>query len=124
MYPDQPQGYPPPQYQYPQQPVVVVQQAPSPPPPTNAAIAWISCLCFFWPVGLVAVLKANEANKCIGRGDFEGARRNGEAAKKWAIAAIISGIALSVIITIIYIVHIAVFVSKVSYDWNNINTNS
>ena len=58
--------------------ITQVQQSGGVAPQTNALIAWIACLCFFWPIGLVAVLKANEADKCIGRGDFEGGRRNGE----------------------------------------------
>ncbi|XP_063688190.1 proline-rich transmembrane protein 2-like [Bolinopsis microptera] len=98
--------------QHPQPQVVVVQQGNQGiPPQTNCTIAWISCLCFFWPVGLVAVVKAHEAEQCVGRGDFEGARRSGEAAKKWAIAAIITqvvlGVVLGVVVVIIYAISIA-----------------
>jgi len=63
------------------------------------------------------VLKANEADKCIGRGDFEGGRRNGEAAKKWAIASIITQVVLGVVVGIIYAIYIATVVTTVySYD--------
>ena len=47
-------------------------------PSNNAVIAWISCLCFFWPLGLVAISKSMESDRCAGRGDMEGARLNGE----------------------------------------------
>jgi len=91
-----------------------VQQAyQGPPPQTNAIIAWVACLCFFWPIGLVAVLKANSADRCIGRGDFDGARRLGESAKKWAIASIITQVVLGVVIGIIYAIYIATVVSSV-----------
>ncbi|KAL5249999.1 hypothetical protein ACHWQZ_G015918 [Mnemiopsis leidyi] len=116
QYPQQqypPQPYP--QQAYPQQQVVVVQQARGPAPQTNAIIAWIACLCFFWPLGLVAVLKSNEADRCIGRGDFEGARRNGEAARKWAIASIITQVVIGIAVGIIYAIYIATVVSNV-YD--------
>ena len=93
--------------------VTVIHQPQAVPPPTNAALAWISC-CFFWPIAIVAVLRANEADRLIGLGDFEGAKKAGEAAKKWAIAAIIFAIAMSVIIGIIYAVLVAVFFSNPS----------
>ncbi|XP_063686654.1 transmembrane protein 233-like [Bolinopsis microptera] len=107
----------------PPQPQVVVVQQGGVAPQTNAVLAWISCLCFFWPIGLVAVLKANEADKCIGRGDFEGGRRSGEAAKKWAIAAIVTPIVLMVVAGIIYYIVFAVLASKAvasvqTFDWN------
>ncbi|XP_063694260.1 synapse differentiation-inducing gene protein 1-like isoform X2 [Bolinopsis microptera] len=95
--------------QYPQPQVVVVQQGyqgfpPSQgfPPQTHTTLAWIACLCFFWPVGLVAVVKAHEAEQCVGRGDYEGGKRSGEAANKWAIAAIITQLVLGVVVGIIY----------------------
>jgi len=91
--------------------VQVVQQPMSHPPPTNSVLAWISCLCFCWPLGIVAILKANEADKRIGRGDFEGAKMAGESAKKWAIAAIITAIAISAIIGIIYAILVGTVLS-------------
>ena len=55
-----------------------VQQNNGPPVSSNQLLAWISCLCFFWPLGLVAVIKSNESDKCMGHGDIEGARRHGD----------------------------------------------
>jgi len=107
------QGYPAQTYPQAQQQVVVVQQG-GVAPNTNSVIAWIACLCFFWPLGLVAVLKSNEADRCIGRGDFDGARRNGEAARKWAIAAIITQVVLGAVVGVIYAIYIATVFSSFS----------
>ncbi|XP_063687185.1 uncharacterized protein LOC134820613 isoform X2 [Bolinopsis microptera] len=94
--------------QYPQQQVVVVQQGYQAyqgfPPKTNIILARIAALCFFWPIGLVAVLKAREAQRCVRRGDYEGGRRIGEEARKLAIAAIITQLVLIVAGGIIYFV--------------------
>ena len=100
-----PQQFPPQQYQpqayeggqYAQQ-IIVIQDQPA--PPTNQVLAWISCLCFFWPLGCLALSKAFESDKCAGRGDMEGARVAGESARKWAITAIIVGIVLGIVVGI------------------------
>ncbi|XP_063680445.1 uncharacterized protein LOC134815784 isoform X2 [Bolinopsis microptera] len=96
--PGQP-GYP--LQQYPQaqvQPqVVVVQQGnQGVAPETNSIMAYISLL-FCCPIGIFAVLRANEANACIGRGDFQGGKIYGEAAKKCAKGAIITGVVLGIV---------------------------
>ena len=60
------------------------------PPPTNKILSWISCICCF-PLGLVAVIKATEADKQKKGGDLDNARRSGQVAKYWAIAALVVG---------------------------------
>ena len=105
-----------PQQQYPQpgaQQVVVVQQQFQATPTSNQILAWISCLCCFCPLGIVAVYKSMQSDTCAGNGDMEGARSNGESAKKWAIAAIITQIVLVIAIIIIHFIVIAAGVSTV-----------
>ena len=73
-----PQQYPPPQgnapqQQYPQpgaQQVVVVQQQFQATPTSNQILAWISCLCCFCPLGIVAVYKSMQSDKCAGNGEI------------------------------------------------------
>jgi len=90
---------------------VVAQQT----PPNNAILAWISCLCFCWPIGLVAIYKANQSDKAAGRGDMSAARTYGEGAKNWAIGAIVSAVVAGILAVILYFVFIAALTS--GQDW-------
>ncbi|KAL5250426.1 hypothetical protein ACHWQZ_G016226 [Mnemiopsis leidyi] len=78
------QPYPGPQNQ------VMVQQliVSGPAPRTYVILSWISCV-FCFPIGLVAVIKAHEADRYLMNGDFDGARRSAQVAKYLAIAALV-----------------------------------
>lgn len=49
----------------------------SPAPRTYVILSWISCV-FCFPIGLVAVIKAHEADRYLMNGDFDGARRSAQ----------------------------------------------
>jgi len=91
---------------------VVAQQT----PPNNAILAWISCLCFCWPIGLVAIYKANQSDKAAGRGDMSAARTYGEAAKKWSIIAIVLAIISGAAGVVLYFILVAIGISS---NYNN-----
>lgn len=60
--------------------------------PDNYLVWAILCtvLCCL-PLGIVSIVKASEVNSKWNAGDYEGAIKSSEAAKKWAIYGAISG---------------------------------
>jgi Na+-driven multidrug efflux pump len=48
-------------------------------------------LCFL-PLGLIAVLYAVAANKALGAGDIDRARRKAKVAKRWLVVTIVVGV--------------------------------
>ena len=56
---------------------VDIFQVAGPAPRTNVILSWISCICCF-PIGLVAVVKAHDADRRLMYGDLDGARRSAE----------------------------------------------
>ncbi|XP_057308395.1 calcium-binding protein P-like [Hydractinia symbiolongicarpus] len=86
--------------------VVTVQAQPAPQVhcvavDNHSGLAWFSCLCCCWPIGIAAIVKSNEVNNAIAAGDFVRAQRASADARKYAIIAIIIGlIAVPTIIVI------------------------
>ncbi|XP_060574711.1 uncharacterized protein LOC132732327 isoform X2 [Ruditapes philippinarum] len=102
-------GIPPPQQGYGQQPypmqspyghnTVVVNQ-----PQTGTIIiiqrrhtdymvsSIFACLCCFWPTGICAIYYANEANNLARDGDYEGARKMSDMARRLMVASVIVGV--------------------------------
>ena len=64
--------------------------------------------------------KSMESNRYVGRGDMEGAKRTGDSARKWAIAAIVTQIVLGIVVGVIWGIIIAVTVGKVVDGTNDI----
>ncbi|VDI75571.1 Hypothetical predicted protein [Mytilus galloprovincialis] len=68
--------------------------------PTNWCIpAVFACFCF-WPIGICALISANDANKAADAGDYVFADSKARTARNCVIAAFVFGI-ICVIITII-----------------------
>ena len=66
----------------------VVQPLPS----SYAFIAWLSCLCCFWPLGLIAVYYSNKVNSAISIGDRDKAISASKKAKVFSILSIVIGL--------------------------------
>ncbi|CAN0297967.1 unnamed protein product [Ectocarpus sp. 12 AP-2014] len=67
------------------------------PPDNHAGLAWFSCLCCCWPIGLYAVITSHTVYGRWKGGDFEGANRASENAKNASIAAILTGTILCIV---------------------------
>ncbi|XP_047135973.1 trafficking regulator of GLUT4 1 [Hydra vulgaris] len=80
----------------------VQRQAVEPLPSSYAAIAWISCLCCFWPFGLIAVYYSNKVNSALSIGDRDKAISASKKAKVFSIISIVIGVNL---IWIIYLIN-------------------
>lgn len=74
-------------------------------PPDNYLVWAILCtvLCCL-PLGIVSIIKSTEVNSKWQMGDYEGAKRSSEAAKKWAIW----GAIIAVILVVLYILFFVV----------------
>ncbi|XP_065665984.1 uncharacterized protein LOC136087365 [Hydra vulgaris] len=77
-------------------------QADQPLPSSHAFIAWISCLCCFWPLGVIAVYYSNKVSSAINNGDREKAISASNKAKIFSIISIVIGLNLTWIIYLIY----------------------
>ncbi|XP_046858828.1 synapse differentiation-inducing gene protein 1-like [Xenia sp. Carnegie-2017] len=63
-----------------------------------------ACLCCFWPVGLCAIAKSNEARKLARGGDYESAREAANKAKKTAWVAMLLGLILTIALIVLRVV--------------------
>eukprot|EP00903_Cladosiphon_okamuranus_P014542 g13489.t1 len=62
------------------------------PPQNHSFLAWLSCLCFCWPIGAFAIYASHDVDYRWARGDFDGAREASRRAKGTSLAAIVIGI--------------------------------
>ncbi|XP_015761664.1 PREDICTED: proline-rich transmembrane protein 1-like isoform X2 [Acropora digitifera] len=65
-------------------------------PEDHCMLAWFACLCCFWPVGIIAVIKSARVQSHLDRGDVNSARIASAEAKKYALIAVCIGIAFNV----------------------------
>ncbi|XP_060576726.1 proline-rich transmembrane protein 2-like [Ruditapes philippinarum] len=61
-------------------------------PPDYMIGSILACFCCFWPTGICAIFYANEANYFANAGDYAGARRMSDNAKKLMITSVFIGI--------------------------------
>ncbi|XP_071802065.1 uncharacterized protein [Asterias amurensis] len=96
-------------------------------PNDHFGFALFVCLCCFWPIGIVALIKANEVRSRFNTGDMLGANQASADARKFSMIGLGIGIASVVISIIITIVYVAVIVgaatSETSKILDGINTN-
>jgi hypothetical protein len=76
----------------------------SKPPDNNLVWAIVSTVLCCWPLGVVSIIKSAKVNTLWAQGDYEGAQKSADDAKKWAIYSGIGAAVFSVIIIIIAIV--------------------
>uniref|UniRef100_A0A0B7B828 Proline-rich transmembrane protein 1 n=2 Tax=Arion vulgaris TaxID=1028688 RepID=A0A0B7B828_9EUPU len=67
-------------------------------------LAVFACLCCFWPLGCVAIYKANESQNCLARGDFVGAAARARESRNYSIGSIALGIVCLAIVVIITVI--------------------
>lgn len=91
--------------QYQQQPYQQGQPTgPTEPKPDNYLIwAILSTICCCLPFGIVSIVYAAKVNSLYYSGQYAAARQNADEAKKWAIVSAVSGIIISAIYLIWYI---------------------
>ncbi|XP_067037805.1 proline-rich transmembrane protein 1-like [Acropora muricata] len=65
-------------------------------PKDHSMLAWFACLCCFCPVGIIAVIKSNQVQSHLARGDVNSARIASAEAKKYALIAVCIGAAFVV----------------------------
>ncbi|XP_015761675.1 PREDICTED: proline-rich transmembrane protein 1-like isoform X3 [Acropora digitifera] len=65
-------------------------------PEDHCMLAWFACLCCFWPVGMIAVIKSTRVQSHLARGDVNSARIASAEAKKYALIAVCIGVSLFV----------------------------
>ena len=107
-YQPQPQSQPQPQPQpaQPQQPIQPQYAGPQPAnaepcPPTNLVWAIISTVLCCLPAGIVAIVYATQVTNKYRAGDIEGAKRASEIGAWWCIAAIILGLILQPLVSLL-----------------------
>lgn len=64
------------------------------PPKDYTVHAWLVCIFCFWPIGIVAILKAFESNDLLLRGDIAGAQRASNYARLMVIISLSIGATL------------------------------
>ena len=71
------------------------------PPPNNYLVWSILSLLFCWPASIVAIVKSSQVNGLWNTGRYDDARRASQAAKQWAIASVVLGIAAVVVLLLL-----------------------
>ncbi|XP_064608051.1 transmembrane protein 233-like [Liolophura sinensis] len=84
------------------QPNVTYVQANNPPPNNHMALAIVSCLCCFWPLGLVAIIFSSMSADAARSGDYDTAQTKAKVSLGLSISAIIVGVLTVTIILIVY----------------------
>lgn len=75
-----------------------------PPMPDNYMVWGILTLLFcFWPLSIVSIVNASKVSSCYYMGDYEGARRASEEAKKWATWSALAAVIVLGLIILFYI---------------------
>lgn len=74
------------------------------PPDNNLVWAIVSTVLCCWPLGIVSIIKSTKVNTLWAQGDYVGAQKSADDAKKWAIYSAIGAVVFSVISIIIAIV--------------------
>jgi hypothetical protein len=67
-------------------------------------MAIITTILCCLPLGIVSIVYSSQVNSKWAAGDYQGALASSESAKKWWIAAVITGIVFSVLYLIVFVV--------------------
>ncbi len=94
---------------------VIVRQPTGPMPNDYLIFAIFVTFCCCLPCGIVAIIKASETKNRWYAGDVEGATRNSQEAKKWAMISLVSGIITEVCLAVILIIYYVFLFSYFSY---------
>lgn len=81
----------------------------------NMGLAIFTTICCCWPLGLIAIMRAQESRRALERGDFPAASTFSQESRRYSLFAIAGG-CISIVIAIIIIV---VVVTQNSYYYYN-----
>eukprot|EP00794_Sanderia_malayensis_P007226 gene7226-8034_t len=76
------------------------------PPPNHAALAWLTCLFCFWPLGLAAIIKSNEVDSASRLGDMNRAHAASKSARQFSLISIGLGILAYIIVVVIIVIRV------------------
>ena len=76
----------------------------SKPPDNNLVGAIVSTMLCCWPFGIVSIIKSTKVNNLWAQGDFSGAQKSADDAKKWAIYSAIGAAAFWVLYVVLSVV--------------------
>ncbi|XP_071099322.1 proline-rich transmembrane protein 1-like [Haliotis cracherodii] len=124
--PQQPQQYgmqqQPQQYGMQQQTNVVVNQpgvnysAVHTNAPDNMGLAIFATICCFWPLGIVAIMRASEARNALTQGDMNGAVLLSAQSRRLSLWAVACGCISIVLIIVIVVAYVVTYNNSSCYD--------
>jgi hypothetical protein len=76
----------------------------SKPPDNNLVWAIFSTILCCWPLGIVSIIKSTKVNSLWTQGDFAGAQKSADDAKKWAIYSAIAAAVFWVLYIVLSVV--------------------
>ena len=68
-----------------------------------------------FPLGIVAIIKASKVTSTYAIGDYAGAQKASQDAKRWTVLTAIIGGGLALLMTIVYVIIFAAALSEASY---------
>ena len=77
------------------------------PPDNNLVWAIVSTILCCWPIGIFAIIKSTSVNKLWAQGDYAGAQKAADDAKKYSIWGAAAGLIL-VVLYLIFVVALGV----------------
>ncbi|ATD69575.1 MULTISPECIES: CD225/dispanin family protein [Gordonia] len=81
---------------------------PGPEPDNNLVWAILTTVLCCLPLGIVAIVKSTSVSKLWAAGDFAGAQKAADDAKKWAMWGAIAGVVGSILIVVAYVLFFVV----------------
>ncbi|MDR1603132.1 MAG: CD225/dispanin family protein [Tannerella sp.] len=90
-----------------------------PPPMPDNYLVWaiLSTVLCCWPIGIFAIVNSSKVGSAYHSGDYEGAQKASDNAKKLAIWTAVSGVIVWVVFIIIYAIIIAAGISSGALDY-------
>lgn len=80
----------------------IMEENKLPQPASHLGYAIFVTVACCWPFGIPAIVNASRVSRLYNEGNYDGAVAAAAAAKKWANIALIVGIVLGVLFTVIY----------------------
>ncbi|XP_076472208.1 uncharacterized protein LOC143301658 [Babylonia areolata] len=83
--------------------------------PDHMGLAIFTTLCCCWPLGLVAIMRAQESRRAVERGDITAATTYSTEARRYSMWAIAGGCVSIVLIIVIVVVYVTTAASTTYY---------
>ncbi|MBD0861802.1 CD225/dispanin family protein [Gordonia sp. zg691] len=85
-----------------------------PEPDNNLVWAILSTVLCCLPLGIVSIVKSTSVSKLWAAGDYAGAQRAADEAKKWAMWSAITSLVLGVLFVIVYVIFFVILLGASS----------